>query len=162
MNEPFFNLLHREHEEVMRVFQDFEITQHNRTETVNDRWSSLKRLLVPHMVAEENAFYPVLNDKPETQEDSQRALEQHNAAESVLFEINNLPVQGLNDLFWTRLNTLKSMVQDHVRFEEGTVFPKTAKVLSADQLQDIMQKYQQAEQDAKNSMAAPGTARQGT
>lgn len=160
MNEPFLNLIHKEHEEIFNIIRDLENTPPERTEVLDDRWSALKRTLLPHMVAEENTFYPVLQNKPESQNDALRSLEDHHAIEAVLFEVNNMPWQPFNE-WLNRFNRLKDMVQRHIQFEESTIFQDTARVLSPDQINDIMQKYQAAEQDAKNSMVGPGFVREG-
>jgi hemerythrin-like domain-containing protein len=161
MNEPFLNLLHQEHEQVSGFIRDIESTPPERTDELNDRWAALKRSLLPHIVAEENTFYPVLNNKSESQNDALRSLEDHHAIEAVLFEVNNMPWQPFSE-WMNRFNKLKDMIGRHIQFEETTIFQDTARVLSANEQNDIMQKYQKAEENAKSSMVGPGYTREGS
>ena len=160
MDNQFLNLLHEEHEAVNNIFRDFDITPHERIEVLGDRWYSFKRLILPHMVAEENTFYPVLHGKSESRDDVLRSLEEHHAVEAQLAEVNNMPLT-IPDEWFNRFNRLREMVLQHVQFEETTIFQDTLKVLSNGEIQAVMDKYKEAENRARESMTVQGFVREG-
>jgi iron-sulfur cluster repair protein YtfE (RIC family) len=63
MMNPFFDLLHQEHELVATIIKDIEYTPPERSTELEDRWTALKRALLPHIVAEENTYYPVIQSR---------------------------------------------------------------------------------------------------
>jgi hemerythrin-like domain-containing protein len=63
--------------------------------------------------------------------------------------------------WFNRFNRLKDMIQQHVRFEESTIFQDTAKVLDNTQLQVIMDDYKKSEEGARESMVGAGFTREG-
>lgn len=152
MMNPFFDLLHQEHELVATIIKDIEYTPPERSTELEDRWTALKRALLPHIVAEENTYYPVIQSRPESRDDALRNLEEHHAIEAQLFEVNNMPMSPSGEWF-NRFNRLKDMIQQHVRFEESTIFQDTTRVLDNNEIPGILENYRKAEEDARKNMA---------
>lgn len=150
MNEPVLNLLHKEHEDIMFMINQIPQTSSEDLSKLKDQWSNVKQQIIPHLVAEEKTLYDTLKDIPQAMNYAQKAHEQHRTLESDIFEVNSLPVQD-TDNWMTRFNKFKADAQMHFQFEESAVFDVEQTFLDQGQRQKLMDEYQKAENEAKNS-----------
>jgi hypothetical protein len=110
----------------------------------------LKSELLPHMKAEEIAFYEMLENKKEAREEALEGEEEHHVAEMVLKELEK---EQKTDGHWgAKLAVLKELVDHHVQEEEGKIFKSAEKALKPDDFQNIMKRFEQEKEKAKKKL----------
>jgi hemerythrin-like domain-containing protein len=111
-------------------------------------FSQMKSALVPHMRAEEKAFYPILRKNKESKMDAMEALEEHHIAEVSLMELDKMSKE---EEFWApKLSVFTELIDHHVKEEESKVFKDARDVISNDQMQELMQNFQDEKESAKS------------
>lgn len=90
MNE-FYQMLKKDHEEVKGILKQLKDTKEKESSKREDLFQKLREELVPHMKAEESAFYPPLLEKKEAREDAMEGIEEHHVSELVLKELEKMP-----------------------------------------------------------------------
>ena len=91
--------------------------------------------LAAHAAMEEQLFYPAVRAK-QTEEILLEATEEHLAIKRVLADLLDTDVES--ERFAARLSVLKEEVEHHAREEEeGDLFPKVRKLMSADELEAL-------------------------
>ena len=150
MNESLINLLHKEHEEIMYAIDRITQESAEDSERLKDQWTDVKQQIIPHLVAEEKTLYDTLKGVPQAMSYAQKAHEQHRKLETDIFEINSLPLLDM-DGWMTGFNRLKADAQMHFQFEESALFDVEQTFLDQGQQQKIMDEFQKAKDEAKNS-----------
>lgn len=132
-----FRKLEHEHAEVSSLIE--------RAATSDDRalqaelYAEIHRQLLVHMKGEEQEFYALLRQLPETAELAVEARAQHAEIERALDLLDTLE-PGSRE--WSpALEQLKSLVESHVRDEEARFFPRAKEVLEQGQLDATEQRY---------------------
>jgi hemerythrin-like domain-containing protein len=98
----------------------------------------LKRELIPHMKAEEKAFYPVLMNNG-GKEVGLEAIEEHHVAEIVLKELDKLPKNAEN---WdAKFKVFAELLKHHIEEEEEDVFDAAEDMLDDDQMSQVMTSF---------------------
>lgn len=137
MPVELFEMLQEDHEKFKSILDDLSETSEGAEKTRESHFKKLQELLLPHMRAEEQAFYPKLKAHKETKELALEALEEHHAAEMVLTELANL---SFSDEVWLpKLKVFQEMLEHHIEEEESEVFDSAEDVMSEQQLDEIMQ-----------------------
>ena len=120
--------------------------------TREELFAQLKQELDVHSKIEEQILYPVLKEAEETHDITLEAYEEHNVVKTLLAELDELPK---DDETWeAKLTVLKENVEHHVEEEEGEMFKKARKVLSAEQIEALGARLEAAKQEEKKAMAA--------
>jgi hemerythrin superfamily protein len=123
-------LLTSQHDEVENLFS--EIEDSDDAEEKAELFRELANKLAAHSTMEEKLFYPSVMSE-DTCEDLLEATEEHLAVKRVLADM--LEMDPDDDRFDAKLSVLQEHVRHHARDEEeGKLFPKVRKMLSADQL----------------------------
>ncbi|MDQ3032759.1 MAG: hemerythrin domain-containing protein [Myxococcota bacterium] len=123
------DLLTRQHREVEQLFARMEKGTGDRLELLRD----LASKLAAHMRIEEEIFYPrakeLLEDKV------LEGLEEHTLA---AFALKRLAEVGVDHpSFEAKLKALKELVQHHVDEEESEMFPRIARAMDRQDLDEI-------------------------
>ena len=114
-------------------------------------FTTLMRELVPHMKAEEKALYPILKDNLRTHDDALLAYEEHRVAESLLSEMKQM---GEMDAAWkAKATVLKTLIDQHIKNEEGRVFENASKAIPEDNLRDIARSFQEEKTRVQTTVA---------
>ena len=94
------------------------------------------------MKGEEKLFYPrLLQDVDHAMLNAYEAIEEHNAAKTLLKELENATFK---DIRWdAKLLVLKEMIEHHIKDEEGKVFKDAKKLLSDDELDEIQTRFEE-------------------
>ena len=122
------DLLTSQHAELDALFEALEAREGNRRAL----FTELADKLAAHAAVEEKVFYPAIMAK-ETNELLQESVEEHLAIKRVLADLLAMDVES--DRFDAALSVLKEEVTHHAREEEeGELFPKVRKLVSADEL----------------------------
>ncbi|MFZ7127856.1 MAG: hemerythrin domain-containing protein [Desulfobacterales bacterium] len=152
MHQEFFDLLKKEHKEVDDLLEELEETSDGAVKTREKLFAKLKEELVPHMKAEEKAFYPPLKGDKNAREDALESLQEHHVAELVLKELDRLD-KG-DEVWGAKLSVFKEIVSHHVEEEESTIFDAARKALDASQMEKIMTAFDKEKQKAKSKLSS--------
>jgi hypothetical protein len=147
-----FELLKQDHEKVAGIFEKLEPTTERGVKTREELFTQLKQELDVHAKIEETILYPVLKEEQETEDITLEAYEEHNVVKQLLAELDEMPK---DDESWgAKLKVLQENVEHHVEEEEGEMFKKAQKVLSAEQIEELGTRMEAAKQDQKKALAA--------
>lgn len=84
-------------------------------------YPKIRRELLSHARAEEKEVYSVFRDVPDLSGKMNQSVQEHNQIENAIAELDRLP---MSDERWTEVcRELVKTVQEHVREEEGDIFP---------------------------------------
>lgn len=138
MKEDFLNMLHEQHMKVQQ--QMMQMQQTTDKSKRKDIWHDFKRDLKGHMDGEEKYWYPVLERNQNSRMDAEMAEEQHRAGRKVF---NDLDDTDMDDSRWTaQLMVLQNLLNQHIQFEESTLFSESRNEISDNQTDDIMHDFQ--------------------
>ncbi len=152
MHQDFFKLLKKDHQEVMDFLDQMKELTDREFKKREDLFMQMKQELVPHLRAEEKAFYQVLRQNNEAKEDAMEAMEEHHAAELVMMELDKMSKQ---EEFWhAKLTVFQELVKHHIEEEESKVFKDAEEVLSEDQITTIMENFQKEKERIKGQVMA--------
>jgi hemerythrin-like domain-containing protein len=138
MAHEFLETIEKEHQEVQELLDKIENTSSGAVKTKEDLFMKLKRELIPHMKAEEKAFYPVLMNNG-GKEVGLEAIEEHHVAEIVLKELDKLPKNAEN---WdAKFKVFAELLKHHIEEEEEDVFDAAEDMLDDDQMSQVMTSF---------------------
>lgn len=111
--------------------------------TREDLYPQIRRHLLVHARAEEQAFYPHLAARPGLRELVERSLEEHAEVERFLkrLDVKDRSTKQWRDLFVEMVQA----VQAHVAREEQELFPLARRLLDTAELRRIQEEYDRAE-----------------
>lgn len=146
MHQDFFDMLHKDHEEVEEILNSVK-----NADTAKSQIEQLNDEIMPHMLAEEKAFYPHLLELADSKHDAQEGVKEHNEAKSLL---KNLMSMSTNDSknWMNTFHELKNGIIHHIKNEESKIFKHARKLLNDDTMQTVMSEFQAEKQLAKDSM----------
>jgi hemerythrin superfamily protein len=124
-------LLTEQHRQVETLF---EYVAESEGEEKQELFVELADLLAMHATIEERHFYPAVRDK-QTDDLVVEALEEHLEVKRLLADL--LRVDVGDGSFDERLEEIKEQVQQHVKAEEGELFPMVRRLLDSDALETI-------------------------
>lgn len=136
-----FKSIVSDHRRVEEVFQ--QLADAEGDECV-DVVMQLRDLLVPHMVAEQQVVYPLLEDiEDEGAHDMHmEAEEEHHVANLVLNELLNLSPDDSH--YKAKCTVLQEIVQHHVEEEESEMLPMLQQHISKRRAQDVGKAFYEA------------------
>lgn len=149
MNE-FFQLLKKEHVELKGILQELKETKDKDSSKREDLFQTLREELVPHMKAEESAFYPPLLEKKEAREDAMEGIEEHHVSELVLKELEKMPKD--DEKWGAKLAVFKELVEHHIKEEESKLFKSAEKALGPEEFKKISKQFEQEKQKTKKNL----------
>jgi len=143
------DILTKDHREVEQMFQELESLRGATGEAERGRRKDLAEQvtieLIRHSVAEEAEVYPVVAKKV-SESEAERSKHEHAEAEETMKRLEGLPPDDA--AFDSELATLMREVREHVKEEEGEVFPQMRKVFSDDELVELGMKVASVKQMA--------------
>jgi len=143
------DILTKDHREVEQMFQELESLRGATGEAERGRRKDLAEQvtieLIRHSVAEEAEVYPVVAKKV-SESEAERSKHEHAEAEETMNRLEGL--QPDDAAFDSELATLMREVREHVKEEEGEVFPQMRKVFSDDELVELGMKVASVKQMA--------------
>jgi hemerythrin-like domain-containing protein len=149
MNE-FFQMLKKDHKEVKEILAQLKETKEKESSKREDLFQKLREELVPHMKAEESAFYPPLMKKKEAREDAMEGIEEHHVSELVLKELEKMPKD--EEGWGAKVGVFKELVEHHIKDEESKLFKSAEKALDSDDFKKIMKEFEQDKQKIKKKL----------
>lgn len=145
--KEFFDVLMKDHDEVKDLFEKLMESSPGAEKTREKLFSQLEKELVPHLKAEEIAFYPFLMENKETKIMALEAVEEHALTELVLNQMKKLSVK--NDVWTAKLKVLKDMVEHHIEEEEEELFEAAEEALEENAFKQVMQSFQKEKEKIK-------------
>jgi len=143
------DLLESQHREVEKLFADFEKAKGE--DRKMKLFQEIADKLAIHAAIEEHHFYPAVKAK-RTEDILLESLEEHLAMKRTIADL--LKLDAADETFDAKVTVLKEQVEHHVGEEEGDLFPKVEKILSAEDL-DLLEQEMEAEQAELEEGGAP-------
>jgi hypothetical protein len=126
------DLLKEQHEEVDSLIESLESADDEGKAAL---FQELADKLAAHAKIEEKLFYPAVMAK-QTEEILLESVEEHLSIKRVLADM--LELDPSEDQFDAKLSVIKEQIEHHAHEEEeGELFPKVRKLLSADELEGL-------------------------
>ena len=139
-----YEILMRDHRLTEQIFSDIEKTTTAEVRRREQLFDDLRKGLEAHSVVEENIFYPEIEESSATRELVADAFDEHAEIDAILQEIAGLPVD--KEEWLGRITELKQVVQEHVRKEEGQMFPAARILLDEARTEDLGRQIQKMRQ----------------
>ncbi|MFQ4139790.1 hemerythrin domain-containing protein [Nodosilinea sp. PGN35] len=126
-----------------------EIRSADSADQIKVLFGQLYKDLLVHAKAEEAVVYPAVQSFYGN-DDTQELYAEQAEMETLLNEMKAMPSTG--DQFMAKLKQLKSMVGDHTRQEESTMFTAMRKNLSSEERQRLGAQFKQSKQELQSQM----------
>lgn len=104
-----------------------------------DLWEELYIELEAHALAEEQAFYAVLMEKPDGTEHARHSVHEHQQMTKLMTELNAMDQTA--EVWIKKFKELKHKVIHHVDEEEADIFPAAKKVIDSDKAVTMAEKF---------------------
>lgn len=114
-----FELLRRDHRNVRALFDEIEGAEDDR-----QRQALFSRLIdevEAHSQAEDDVFYTTIENTGDLADKIDEARQEHDQVESLLEELDGLPVSG--DDWLEKVREIRLLIEHHVAEEEQRIFP---------------------------------------
>lgn len=131
--ETIYDILKAEHDQVA------DLLQQALSDVSKVSFLKIKIKTDPHMIGEEQLFYPRLKENEGLRELVSHACEEHNEAKMLLCEMENMDER--DEAWASKLSELKRSIDHHVEEEESKVFERARDVLSQQEAEEIAQQY---------------------
>ena len=129
-------VLENDHKKVEGLFAKFEKLTPRALKTMRDLNEQIIHELAVHAAIEEQVFYPAVRASvPEADFNVLESLEEHHIVKWTLSELDGMDPS--HERFRAKMTVLIESVRHHVEEEEGELFPKVRRALSADVLAEI-------------------------
>lgn len=139
--------LEMEHEEVatlMDAVADEETSDDKRIEL----WGLIRKKLIVHAKGEELEVYAECRQHPDLRTLADESKEDHDEIERLIVALDRT---SINSAEWpSTFENLKTLVESHVEFEEGEMFPKMQRTLEDNQLDAMHSEYKERKQSLES------------
>lgn len=135
----WFEALKTEHSQVDAVFELLERTTEKDTKKRTAGIEKIAYALSKHAVEEENIVYPALREADE-ESAAKHLYDDHSDIKTFIYELKEMPK---DDPQWLpRLRAFRAVVTEHVREEEGEIYPAFQAKMSEEQNSKLSKKMQ--------------------
>lgn len=146
MAHELMETLKKEHDEVKNIMGKLSDGS-GRSKSRQALFLKFKEELIPHMKGEEKHLYPALMEKKQARMKAMEAIEEHQAASTVLKSLDKLDMDAEN---WpAKMKVLKEMIEHHIEEEEEAVFEAAEDSLDEDRLDRIMDSFEKEKEKAR-------------
>lgn len=125
-------MLKLQHQEVEELFEEF--AKAESVEPRREAFNNIADALAVHATIEERHFYPGVKQR-QTQEILLESVEEHLEIKRGIADL--LRTDPGDEAFQAKIQALRETVEHHVAEEEGELFPKVERLLSAQDLELI-------------------------
>jgi len=130
-----FAKLKADHREAEKLFEKVLKTKNKDAEKRASLFNELNAALTAHAEAEEEIFYPKVEDEKPTRDLTLEAYEEHKSMKTLLVELEDLD-KG-TDEWHAKMKWLSEVVKHHVKEEERELFPKSRKIFSKAEIAEM-------------------------
>jgi hemerythrin-like domain-containing protein len=146
------HLIEVDHRKVAELFQKL----HNTRGAAQNRqqlFAEMREALELHTQAEEQVFYPALQEADEARDLVRNAQADHQLVAELLEEMASDAEQ---DADWDeKLDELQENVEGHIDEEEDELFDMARQVLSAEQARKLAEEWQRVKQEQQMARLSP-------
>ena len=154
MSNDAIVLLKQDHQEIRRVFRDFQGAGENATVRKGQLVDKMIELLTAHTYIENEVMYPRVRALlPELEDDVLESYEEHHVADVLVVELAAMKPDA--ERFTAKTTVLIESVRHHIEEEEQEWFPKVREGLGRSVLQDIGAEMIQARKKAPKRPSQP-------
>jgi iron-sulfur cluster repair protein YtfE (RIC family) len=147
-----FDQIRDDHRAVMEIFRQLEELDESSVGRRSQLIQQLQDDLLPHMAAEENVFYPHLENGARNHERHLHADEEHRAARMVLRDIAGMDPN--DEHFMARCSVLKDLLKMHIAEEESIIFLTVRTKITNQQTIDMLGQFQAFKEQFKRQRGA--------
>jgi hemerythrin-like domain-containing protein len=144
-----FAMLKKDHDEVKKVLGALVGSTGRATKSRQSGFQKLQELLIPHMVAEEEMFYPIIIQESQAEKGYQ-AMEEHRAARAVLSDLKELDFG--DDKWHARCQVLAELLEHHIEEEESDIFEAARDVIDDERSQKLAKQFQAKKEEAQQQV----------
>jgi hypothetical protein len=139
MHKEFFELLHKDHEFFRTILLQLKQTVGTESKSREELFTKFKLEIEPHTKAEEEVFYPPLQENKGFHDDVLESIEEHHVISLILGELDLMSKQG--DQWRAKLRVCKEVVEHHILEEEDKIFGAATKILSREQMRIVFKGF---------------------
>ncbi|MEU1886826.1 hemerythrin domain-containing protein [Micromonospora rifamycinica] len=151
-------LLKEDHQEMRRLFREFEKAQEGPVARRRKLVDEIVAALTTHTYLENEVMYPEVRKLlPDLEDDILESYEEHHVADVLCAEL--AAMDAADDHFVAKTTVLIENVEHHVEEEEQEWFPKVREALGRKQLQEIGERMIALRPDAPRSPSDPKAVR---
>ncbi|HHX43956.1 MAG TPA: hemerythrin domain-containing protein [Chloroflexi bacterium] len=110
-----------------------------------------------HMKAEQQMFYPVLEEQDMAKKHVLQAYEEHHVASLVMDELKS--VQQMDERWMAKMQVLSELVKHHIQEEESVIFRHARDLLDSDELDALGDQWESSKQQVMRQTQPTGTGR---
>ncbi|GAC1382460.1 MAG: hemerythrin domain-containing protein [Marmoricola sp.] len=147
-------LLKKDHQEIRKLFRDFERAGENATARRGQIVTRLIELLTVHTYLENEVMYPKVRELlPDLEDDVLESYEEHHVADLLVTELYGM--KSTDERFKAKATVLIESVTHHMDEEEQDWFPKVREGLGRKALQAIGEELLAARRKAPTKPSQP-------
>ena len=154
MSNDAIVLLKDDHQQVRKVFRDFESAGEDATERKGKLVERMIELLTQHTFIENEVMYPRVRELlPDLEDDVLESYEEHHVADVLVMEL--AAMKPTDERFDAKTTVLIENVRHHMDEEEQEWFPKVREGLGRKALQEIGEELLAAKAKAPTKPSQP-------
>lgn len=154
MSNDAIVLLKEDHQEIRRVFRDFESAGENAEARKGQLVDKMIELLTAHTYIENEVMYPRVRELlPELEDDVLESYEEHHVADVLVIEL--AAMKPSDERFDAKTAVLIENVEHHMDEEEQEWFPQVREGLGRNTLQEIGAEMLAAKEKAPTRPSQP-------
>jgi hemerythrin superfamily protein len=147
-------LLKKDHQEIKKLFTEFERAGDHAEKTKGRLVDRIIELLTVHTYIENEVMYPRVRELlPDLEDDILESYEEHHVADVLCMELTTM--QPGDERFDAKTTVLIENVRHHIEEEEEQWFPQVREGLGRKALQEIGAQMQQAREKAPRQPSQP-------
>jgi hemerythrin-like domain-containing protein len=147
-------LLKKDHQEMRRLFRDFQKAGEDATATKGRLADQIIEALTVHTYIENEVMYPRVRELlPEVEDDVLESYEEHHVADVLVMELNGMKPDA--ERFVPKMTVLIENVKHHMEEEEQEWFPKVREGLGRKQLQELGEEMVEKKKTAPRRPTSP-------
>jgi hemerythrin-like domain-containing protein len=147
-------LLKKDHQEIKKLFTEFERAGDNAQKTKGRLVDRIIELLTVHTYIENEVMYPRVRELlPDLEDDILESYEEHHVADVLCMELTTM--KPGDERFDAKTTVLIESVRHHIEEEEQQWFPQVREGLGRKALQEIGAQMQQAREKAPRKPSQP-------
>jgi iron-sulfur cluster repair protein YtfE (RIC family) len=139
-----------DHELTRNIFRQLQqsVGQKERDELLKQ----LREEIIPHMVAEEKALYPMLETEEDERmrEDALESREEHHAARLILDSL--AAIATTDETFTAKIKVLRDIAEHHMTQEEDHIFQDIRDAFGEEEALDILDSFLEGRETARTSL----------
>ena len=144
--DDIFDLIKKDHRKILEILKDLQDTTPRSRKTREQKFMTIKGLLLPHMHGEEEVFYPLLLSEGNNAKLVYEAFEEHRAAQMVLADVESTPVS--EDKWDGLVKVLLDLIEHHVDEEEGDLFDMGQGFIDSNRAKEMGQQFLHLKQES--------------